>query len=228
MMIAFLRTIILYSLVIFAMRLMGKRQIGELQPSEVVVAIMISDLASVPMSDTAIPLANGIIPILTLIIAEVVISYINLKSEKMRNLVTGKPSVIIKNGIICQDEMLKSRYNLEDLLEDLRLKNYLSIGDVYMAMLETNGELTVIPKAGKRPLKAEDFQIPPNQETMPYVLVSDGKIRKNHLKESGFNIAWIEKQLKAYNIKSVKEVFLLTVDDEQNIVMQVKTKGAST
>lgn len=227
MMISFLRTLILYGLVICALRLMGKRQIGELQPSELVVAIMISDLASVPMSDTAIPLANGIVPILTLIIAEVVLSYLSLKSEGVRNLLTGKPSVIIRNGVICQDEMRRARYNMEDLLEELRLKDYINIGDVYMAVLETNGELTVVPKSDKRPLKTEDLKIQSPQETIPFVLISDGKLRKQHLKESGFNIAWVEKQLKQHNISSIKDVFLLSVDDQKNMVLQIKTKGAS-
>ena len=227
MIISFLRTVILYGLVICALRLMGKRQIGELQPSELVVAIMISDLASVPMSDTAIPLANGIVPILTLIIAEVVLSYLSLKSEGVRNLLTGKPSVIIRNGIICQEEMRRARYNMEDLLEELRLKDYINIGDVYMAVLETNGELTIVPKSDKRPLKAEDLQIKSAQETIPYVLISDGKLRKQHLKESGFNMVWVEKQLKRHNISSVKDVFLLSVDDQQNMVLQIKAKGAA-
>lgn len=227
MIISFLRTIILYGLVICALRLMGKRQIGELQPSELVVAIMISDLASVPMSDTAIPLANGIIPILTLIIAEVVLSFLSLKSEGLRNLLTGKPSVIIRNGVICQDEMRRARYNMEDLLEELRLKDYINIGDVYMAVLETNGELTVVPKTAKRPLKAEDLQIQSAQETIPYVLISDGKLRRQHLRESGLNMAWIEKQLKQYHVSSIKDVFLLSVDDQQNVVLQAKTKGAA-
>lgn len=227
MIISFLRTVILYGLVICALRLMGKRQIGELQPSELVVAIMISDLASVPMSDTAIPLANGIVPILTLIIAEVVLSFLSLKSEGVRNLLTGKPSVIIRNGVICQEEMRRARYNMEDLLEELRLKDYINIGDVYMAVLETNGELTVIPKSDKRPLKAEDLQIQSVQETIPYVLISDGKLRKQHLKESGFNMVWVEKQLKRHNISSIKDVFLLSVDDQQNMVLQIKAKGAA-
>lgn len=227
MIISFLRTVILYGLVICALRLMGKRQIGELQPSELVVAIMISDLASVPMSDTAIPLANGIVPILTLIIAEVVLSYLSLKSEGVRNLLTGKPSVIIRNGVICQEEMRRARYNMEDLLEELRLKDYINIGDVSMAVLETNGELTIVPKSDKRPLKAEDLQIKSAQETIPYVLISDGKLRKQHLKESGFNMVWVEKQLKRHNISSVKDVFLLSVDDQQNMVLQIKAKGAA-
>ncbi|MBE7030933.1 MAG: DUF421 domain-containing protein [Ruminococcaceae bacterium] len=225
MIISFLRTIILYLLVIAAIRLMGKRQIGELQPSELVVAIMISDLASVPMSDIAIPLSNGIIPILTLIIAEVLLSFLSLKSETVRNLLTGKPSIVIRNGVIDQKEMRKSRYNLEDLMEELRLKDYIALSDIFMAILETNGELTVIPKSDKRPLKAEDFQIRTPQETLPHVIISDGKLRKEHLKEAGKDENWVKKQIAHHGASDIRQVFIMTVDNEQNIFVQLKNKG---
>ncbi len=199
---------------------MGKRQVGELQPSELVVAIMISDLATIPMSDSAIPLANGIIPILTLIASEIVASICALKSPKIRKILTGAPSVIIRNGKIDRKEMSKNRYNLEDLAEALRMKDYFSFDDVYMAILETNGTLSVIPKSPKRTPTAEELNLPENQETLPFVLIADGKVYPKHLKEAGVNEDWLKKELKKRDIKNVKEVFLMTVNSNGQIGVQ--------
>lgn len=222
MAIAFIRTIVLYILVICAMRIMGKRQIGELQPSELVVAIMISDLATVPVSDIAIPLLSGVIPIMTLIIFEVTISFLTLKSEKARNIITGKPTYLIKDGIIAEKQMRNMRYNIEDLLEELRLKDCPNIADVHTAILETNGELSVVLKSDKRSVTPNDLKIKPNQESIPLVLISDGKIRFEHLRELNKDIKWLEKKLADRNIKSTKDVFLFSIDSDGIITMQMK------
>lgn len=222
MAISFVRTVILYAFVVFALRIMGKRQVGELQPSELVAAIMISDLATIPMSETAIPLANGIIPILTLIAIEIVSSICALKSPKLRKILTGAPSVIIRNGKIDREEMRKNRYNLEDLAESLRMKDYFNFEDVYMAILETNGNLSVIPKAPKRQPKAEDLNLADNQETLPFVIIADGKVYKKHLKEAGVNEQWLKKELKNRNIKNADEVFLMTLDGNGKTGVQMK------
>ena len=203
---------------------MGKRQVGELQPSELVVAIMISDLAAIPMSDAGLPLAGGIIPILTLISAEIIASICSLKSEKIRKVLTGTPAVIIRNGVICREEMKKNRYNLEDLSEALRMKDYYDTDDVYMAILETNGSLSVIPKAGKRPLKAEDFELENEQETLPFVIIADGKVYKKHLAEAGVNETWLSKVLKEKKITNTDDVFLMTVDGNKKITLQMKNQ----
>ncbi len=225
MVISFLRTLILYILVVAALRVMGKRQIGELQPSELVVAIMISDLASIPVSDIAIPLLSGIIPIITLIIFEVVISFVTLKSEKMRNLISGRPATLIKNGVIQQEEMRKMRYNMEDLLEELRIKGMINIADVDTAIMETNGELTIIPKSDKRSVTTGDLNLAVPQDKLPYILISDGKIRFEHLRESGFDIHWLNAQLKKYNLEKPSDVFVFSVDSQQNVTIQVKSKA---
>ncbi|MCI5970796.1 MAG: DUF421 domain-containing protein [Oscillospiraceae bacterium] len=222
MAIAFIRTIVLYILVICAMRIMGKRQIGELQPSELVVAIMISDLATVPVSDIAIPLLSGVIPIMTLIIFEVTISFLTLKSEKARNIITGKPTYLIKDGIIAEKQMRNMRYNIEDLLEELRLKDCPNVADVHTAILETNGELSVVLKSDKRSVTPNDLKIKPNQESVPLVLISDGKIRFEHLRELNKDIKWLEKKLADRNIKSTKDVFLFSIDSDGIITMQMK------
>lgn len=201
---------------------MGKRQIGELQPSELVVAIMISDLATVPVSDIAIPLLSGVIPIMTLIIFEVTISFLTLKSEKARNIITGKPTYLIKDGIIAEKQMRNMRYNIEDLLEELRLKDCPNVADVHTAILETNGELSVVLKSDKRSVTPNDLKIKPNQESVPLVLISDGKIRFEHLRELNKDIKWLEKKLADRNIKSTKDVFLFSIDSDGIITMQMK------
>ena len=220
--IAFVRTIIVYFLVIIAVRIMGKRQIGELQPSELVVAIMISDLATVPVSDIQIPLAAGIIPILTLIIFEVSISFLTLKSDIARNIITGKPTYLIKEGKLQQKQMESLRYNLEDLLEELRLKDCPDISNVHTAILETNGELSIVLKSDSKNVTVKDLNISPPQEKVPYVLISDGKVRNEHLKELGKDEKWLYKKLKERNIASAKEVFLLSVDADNTITIQIK------
>ncbi len=224
MAISFIRTVILYILVVFALRVMGKRQIGELQPSELVVAIMISDLATTPVSDINIPLMAGIIPILTLLVFEVVISFTTLKSEGFRNLLSGKPAVIIKNGVISQRELKKMRFSIEDLLEQLRLKDIFSISDVYMAILETNGELTVVEKSSKKTVTAEDLNLTVKQEKIPLVIISDGKLRKEHLKESGFDKKWVLDTIREYNIDKIEDVFIFSIDDDDKYTLQIKSK----
>ena len=196
---------------------MGKRQVGELQPSELVVAIMISDLATIPMSDPALPLLGGIVPILTLIAAEVAASVVSLKFPKIRQMLSGAPSVIIKNGEICIDEMRKNRYNLEDLAEALRGKDIFDVGDVYVAILETNGSLSVIPKSEKRSATAEDLELPHRQTTLPHIIIADGRIYPEHMQEAGVDDNWVNKVMRENGVADVKSVFLLSVDGDNKV-----------
>ncbi|MEE1043236.1 MAG: DUF421 domain-containing protein [Clostridia bacterium] len=155
---SFIRTIILYLLVILGLRIMGKRQVGEMQPSELVVAIMISDLASIPMQEVGIPLSYGIIPIFTLIIMEILLSQFSLKNKKFRRMLTGKPSVIIHNGKLLENEMKKQRFNNDDLNEQLRIQGYTGIKDIHFAILETNGQLSIIPKPKKQQTTVDNVE----------------------------------------------------------------------
>lgn len=157
MAISFLRTIILYLIVITVVRLMGKRQVGELEPTELVVTIMISELASIPMQETGIPLSAGLIPIVTIFMLEVLFSYIQMKNKKIRRFVSGKPSVLVHEGKIILDEMRRIRFNRDDLMEELRLAGCANIGDVQYAILETNGQLSVILKKDKQPITQKDL-----------------------------------------------------------------------
>ncbi|MEN6327492.1 MAG: DUF421 domain-containing protein, partial [Syntrophomonas sp.] len=162
-----IRTLILYTATVVLLRIMGKRQIGQLQPYELVVIIMISELAAIPMQNTGIPIINGLIPIFILVAAEITLSHLSLKSERARGIICGKPSVLIENSKIMENELKRLRYNINDLLEQLRLKNVPDIADVEFAILETSGHLSVILKSQKRPVVPQDLNISPEYEGLP-------------------------------------------------------------
>ena len=176
MIITFIRSIILYIIVLVVMRLMGKREIGQLQPFELAIAIMIADLAAVPMAETGIPISNGIIPILGLLVMHLIISFLNLKSMKIREILCGKPAILIYRGKIDEKVLKKERFTLNELQERLRSSNVVNLGDVEYAILETSGQVTVIQKPDKRNTIPADFNIQPEYEGIPYDLVIDGKI----------------------------------------------------
>jgi uncharacterized membrane protein YcaP (DUF421 family) len=210
MLITIIRTLILYLLIVVALRVMGKRQIGELQPGELVVAILISDLAAVPMGDPGIPLFYGIIPIFTLVIAEMVLSYICLKNEKIRSIVSGRPSVIMLRGIVDEKEMRKLRFNLSDLTEELRQQGYLDISQIDTAILETNGTLTLVPKSRYKAPDCGDMNLKPEQDELPFILISDGKLNEDNLKKSGFDMKWLTSQINVQGGKTIGDVFIMT------------------
>lgn len=175
MLITFFRAIVLYIIVLIVMRFMGKREIGQLQPFELAISIMIADLASIPMTDIGIPISNGIIPILGLLVMHLVISIINLKSLKMRQIICGKPSILIYRGRIDEKVLKRERFTITELEERLRGNNVVNLGDVEYAILETSGEVTVIQKPEKRNTIPEDFNIMPDYEGISYDLVVDRK-----------------------------------------------------
>ena len=164
MLINFFRSIILYIIVLSVMRLMGKREIGQLQPFELAISIMIADLATIPMTDTGIPIGNGIVPILGLLVMHLFISLINIKSIKLREIICGKPRILIYRGKIQEDAMKKERFTINELQERIRGQNIVNLGDVEYAILETSGQITVIEKPNKRPTIPEDFVIMPVYE----------------------------------------------------------------
>lgn len=221
MLTTFVRTIILYLIVLVVMRLMGKREIGQLQPFELAISIMIADLASVPMTELGIPISNGIIPILGMLFMHMVISFINIKSINMRKIICGKPSILIYRGKIDEKVLKKERFTVNELQERLRGNNVFNILDVEYAILETNGEVTVIPKPEKRALIPEDLDLKPEYEGIPYDLVVDGKIMYENLKIIGRDYYWLEKQLNKFNAKP-KDVLLATIDGKEQIFCQKK------
>ena len=225
MLVVFTRTLILFALVVVTMRVMGKRQIGELQPFELAVAILISELAAVPMQNTGIPLINGIIPILTLLIAQMALSFISLKSIKARGIICGKPSILIANGIIQEAELKKEMFTLNDLLEQLRISNTPNISDVEFAILETNGQLSVIPKSQKRAISAEDLNIPTNYEGLPLSLIVDGSINYDNLKIANLDTTWLLGELKKLGIDKPEKILFASLDCKGNLYWHAKSLG---
>ena len=213
MVIAFVRTIILYIFIIAGIRLMGKRQVGELEPSELVLALIIADLAAVPMQDFGIPLLSGIIPIFTLLAITMIISVVSMKSVKFRALICGRPSIIVENGKLKQAEMRKNRFTVDELMEELRMKGITDISTVKYAILETNGQLSVLPFADQKPPAARDLSLSPQEAGLPLVLINDGRVLEHNLKIRGYDENWLDKQLKANKVKRPDQVYLLTADE---------------
>lgn len=225
MFIVLFRTIILYFIVVITMRIMGKRQIGEMQPFELVIAIMISELASMPMQDTRIPLIHGVIPIITLLALQISISYAELKSETARSIFSGKPSIVIRNGKIDIKQLKVDRFNLNDLLEELRLQGYYDIEDIEYAILETSGQVSIIPKTKLEAVTKKDLNISCNQDKLPISLILDGKVNKASLELIGKDETWLNKELRKNTIQSPKEVFIALVDSKGKFFYQLKEGG---
>lgn len=221
MILIFVRTIIIYVLVLFVMRFMGKREIGQMQPFELVIAIMIADLASTPMSEIGIPILYGIIPILSLLLMHVVISVINLKSIKMREIICGKPRILIYRGKIDEEAMVQENFTINELQERLRVNNVSNLGDVEFAILETSGQISVVLKPEKRALKPEDFNIQAEYEGIAYDLVIDGKIMSDNLSKIGKDYRWLEKEVRKFNMKP-EEALVVVLNGDGSIFCQKK------
>lgn len=221
MLIVFLRSIVLYIIVLIVMRLMGKREIGQLQPFELAIAIMIADLAAVPMAETGIPISNGIIPILGLLVMHLIISFFNLKSMKIREILCGKPAILIYRGKIDEKVLKKERFTLNELQERLRSSNVVNLGDVEYAILETSGQVTVIQKPDKRTTIPKDFNITPEYEGIPYDLVVDGKVMYKNLKTIGKDYNWLKKQVNKFNMEP-EEALIVTFDGGSQMFCQKK------
>ena len=215
MLVAITRTAILYAVVIVAMRFMGKRQIGELEPTELVVAIMISELAAVPMQDPGMSLASGLIPILTLACLEIMVSFILLKSVRMRKLLCGAPCLLIHDGKIIEKELKKNRLTLDELIEDLRLQNILDFGKVQYAVLETNGKISTVLYSEHRPMSTGASG--EADRGLPVTLINDGRTMSDNLKMLGLDESWLNKTLKDQGASAASDVFLLTRDEQGGI-----------
>ena len=221
MLITFFRSIVLYIIVLIVMRLMGKREISQMQPFELAISIMIADLASIPMTEIGIPISNGIVPILGLLIMHLIISVINIKSITLRKIICGKPSILIYRGKIDEKVLKKERFTINELQERLRRNNVVNLGDVEYAILETSGEVTIILKPEKRGTIPEDFNIVPEYEGISYDLVVDGKVMNENLKKLGKDYKWLEKQLVPFKMKP-EETLVVTLDGKSQIFCQKK------
>ena len=225
MFIVLFRAIVLYFIVVFIMRIMGKRQIGQLQPFELVIALMVSELAAMPMQNIGIPLAHAIIPIVTLLVLQVLTSTLQLKSEAARIVFCGKPSILIEKGKININELKNNRLNLNDLLEELRLKEYYNLEDIEYAIMETGGQISIIPKSDIQPATRKDLKIKPIQDKLPVTLILDGRINNKNLKFINKDKSWLNNQLGKNNILSANQVLLASLDSKGKLAYQLKKEG---
>lgn len=215
----FIRTIIMYFFVVLTLRLMGKRQIGELEPSELVVTIVISEVAALPIQDTSQPLINSLIAIFLLLILEVIISFIAYKNLSARKILYGTPSIFYEKGVINQAEMKKQRFNLNDLMETVRNTGAVNLSDVDYVIMETNGNVSVIPSAHSRPVTAQDMGIKSEPSFVSYVIIDNGTLNRKNLHLMGYDDKWLNKQLKSNNLTSVSQVFCMTADPDGTVVV---------
>ncbi len=228
MAIIFVRTIIIFILIVAALKLMGKRQLGELELSELVVAVLISDMAALPLEDIGIPLLNGLIPVVTLLCCELLISFATLKSMKFRKMMWGKPSILIDNGKIIQEELKRNRLSLDELTESLRKKDITDISTVRYAILETDGTLNTVLYQSEQPVTASMMNINLPEKGIPIAVISDGRILTENLHLLGKDENWLGKELKRRNNIDPKDVLYMTLDDAGGIYFAAKESGMNT
>ncbi|MGM9603246.1 MAG: DUF421 domain-containing protein [Faecousia sp.] len=215
------RTVILYLILILVIRLMGKRQIGQLEPAEFVVTMLVANLAAIPMQDGGIPLFSGLVPILTVLGLELILSVFAVKNMTVRRLLCGKPVILIQNGKILQKNMEKTRISLDELTGHLREKDVLDPSQVQYAILETNGNLSVFPYPKYRPASAMDAGIQAQRQYLPVTIISDGCLLSDNLQLAKKDLAWVQRVLKDKNA-SVDKTWLLTVDESDRILWYPK------
>ena len=220
-----MRTLILYILIIAGVRLMGKRQVGELEPSELVLSLIIADLASVPMQDYGIPLLAGVVPILALLALTMMLSVLTMKSVRFRALLCGRPSIVVREGVPDQREMARNRLTVDELLEELRGQGYPDLSAVQYAILETNGRLSVLPFAGERPPTARELGVRARESGLPRVVVSDGRVLEDNLRALGKDRAWLREELGRRGCREPGEVFLLLADETGQTFLTKKETG---
>lgn len=224
MTIVLIRSLILYIVVMFSIRLMGKRQLGELQPAELVVTILISNIATLALEDIQIPLLHGILPILALVCYEVIASWISLKSVTFRKWISGSPKIIIQNGIIDQNMMKTLRFSVDDLMTALRMSGIFFIEDVQFAIVETNGSVSVYQKSAVQPAEKQDLNAVQPCSDPPFIVIADGKLREQALKEIGLDKNWLDTILHQKKL-CIQDIFILTADKSSQY--QLIPKGVS-
>lgn len=221
-MILVIRTFILYFLVMFSLRFMGKKQIGQMEPSELTVAIMISELATIPLSETGIPLLNGIVPVLILSAIEILISILVIKSLKFRKLVTGKPVIIVEKGILNEEVLRNTRFTTDDLLTEMRLKGVSNITDIQYAILETGGQVSFILNKENSPITFKDLNINVKEDFMPFPVISKGVLLKENLSIISRDEKWLNNKLKEKGYSDYSQILLLMANHKEIKFIQKK------
>ena len=217
MILSYARTVILYLVLIFSVRLMGKRQIGQMEASEFVVTMLAADLAAVPMQDSAIPLFSGLVPLLTVLGLELVCSFLILKSVMFRKFLCGKPVILIDNGKILQENLRSTRVTMDELAGHLRQKDVLDLNAVQYAILETNGNLSVFPYPDQKPASAADAKIKVKKQSLPITIINDGRLSREDLQQAGKDMPWLRKTLGKHKARQ-ETTLLLSVDGEDHVV----------
>lgn len=217
MILYYLRTMFLYLILIASIRLMGKRQVGQMEPSEFVVTMLVANLASIPMQDEGIPLFSGLVPILTVLGAELVLSVASMGSVRLRRILCGKPVILIENGHILQENLRKTRITLDELTGHLRLKEVLDLKSVQFAILETNGDLSVFLYPANRPASAKEAGIQAKKQALPVTIIDDGRLLKKNLSIAKKDEKWVQTVLNTHNT-TIENTFLLTVDATDTIL----------
>lgn len=226
MLIVFFRAIILYFLIIFSIRLMGKRQLGELQPSELVITILMSNIATLPIEDINIPMIMGVVPIFTLVCLDVFMSQLSMYSGKVRRLFSGTPKIIISNGEIDQSVMRKLRFTIDDLMESLRTVQVFDVSEVQLAIVETTGKISVYQKQNKQPLTPEDMDIKTRCKNPPQLIVADGEMIENAMNSVGADRKWLASVLKKESCP-LEKVFIMTCDEDKQYTLIKKQERKS-
>ena len=224
MILSFFRTALLYILLIAVIRLMGKRQIGQMEPSEFVVTMLAANLAAIPMEDSGIPLYSGVVPILTVLGVELVLSGVSMSSIRFRRILCGKPVIMIENGRILRENLLKTRVTLDELTGHLREKDVLDLTTVQYAILETNGNLSVFLYPAEAPASAREAGIVPRPRYLPVTIIEDGVLMNENMEKAGKDEAWVRRVLGNHRA-SIPGTWLLTVDREDHIFWLGKEQG---
>ena len=217
MILSYIRTIVLYLVLVFCVRLMGKRQVGQMEPSEFVVTMLVANLAAIPMQNEGLPLYGGLVPMLTVLGTELVLSGLTLRSIRLRRLLCGKPVILIENGRILQKNLRATRVTLDELTGHLREKDVLDIRAVQYAILETNGNLSVFPFPAEMPASARETGIHPKDRFLPVTVISDGRLLHENLQYAGKDLNWVHKVLGEYRA-GIAGTWLLTVDKADNVM----------
>lgn len=224
MFIVFFRAVLLYFIIIFSIRLMGKRQIGELQPSELVVTILMSNIATLPVEDISIPMIMGVVPIFTLVSLDVIVSHLSMKFRGLRRIVSGSPQIVISDGKIDQQVMKNLRFTADDLMESLRSVQIFDINEVQLAIVETTGKISVCQKKQFQPVNCNDLDIAAEDENPPVVVINDGKLSPAAVKFIGYDMQWLEKILDKEG-KHYKDIFIMTADSSGKYTIIEKNGG---
>lgn len=225
MLTAVIRTVILYLIIVIGIRLMGKRQIGQLEPSEFVLSLLIADLAAVPMQDFGIPLIMGVIPIVTLLCLSTILSVLTVRSIRLRALLCSRPSIVVQDGKILAREMVKNRFTVDELMEELRGAGVTDLNSVKYAVLETTGRISVITKKEEQPPTAAELGIPVVDTGLPVIVVSDGRILSENMKVRNLSEVWLQKQLAVRGVERIEDVFLMTVDEAGKVYLSKREDG---